>query len=239
MSAKLALGGVFTLGGPGLGGYLDALRSGTATKGIFTVKQYIRGLRRAAVLTAAAATLVTLTAGAGNAGTRATTTPPQAAAAAVHPDFSAQARNAGLTAAEATTLQTEVNGYLARTGGTQISANQILLANGSGEVTVPLPGRHYAADLVAPTAATPAISDGLCDYRNFCVFSDTAYQGTRWEWFYCGTYGMPWTTVGSFDDYQTPGTVSTIETVDGNINIQPHLLDPDIDWAPVYAIRIC
>jgi len=231
---------VLALGDPGCSDGLDAFRSHTATKGTNTVKQFIKGLRRAAVLTAVTATLVTVAAGASSAGTRVTATPQQAAAAAVHPDFTAQARGAGLTAAQAATLQAEVDGYLAETGGTQISANQVLLANGSGELTVPLPGQRYAADLVTPAGVTPALSDGHCDYRNFCAFSGTAYSRARMEWFACGTYYMPWTNPGSFDDFQTPGTVSTFYEINNtHFPVVADRLDPDILWQPIYNITIC
>ena len=63
--------------------------------------------------------------------------------------FSAQARGAGLTGAQAGELQSAVNAELARAGGTQVGANKINRPGAT--VLLPLPGEKYARDLDSPS----------------------------------------------------------------------------------------
>jgi hypothetical protein len=59
-------------------------------------------------------------------------------AAPAKPNFVIQAGDAGLTNAQAASLQTRVNTYLARTGGTQVAINKIDL-DGKGTLLLALP----------------------------------------------------------------------------------------------------
>jgi hypothetical protein len=136
-----------------------------------------------------------------------------AMAAPAHADsggasFAAQARKVGLTAAEAKTLQAEVDTYIARVGGTQVSINKIDV-NGAGSLTVPLPGEARAREVSAAGAVAAAAT---CPDRNFCVYSGPDLTGSKYEWYYCknpatgGDYQMPWGGFGSYHNNQSPGT---------------------------------
>ncbi|WP_052439513.1 peptidase inhibitor family I36 protein [Streptacidiphilus jiangxiensis] len=57
--------------------------------------------------------------------------------------FAAQARQAGLTATQATALQRQVDAIIAKDGGQQVAANEISLPHG-GAVLLALPGHRYA-----------------------------------------------------------------------------------------------
>ena len=74
------------------------------------------------------------------------------------PDFSAQAAGLGLDSAQARSLQNEADGYLARMGGTQVSADRIVLPGGRGELFLPLPGesRPGTRQRRATNATSPA-----------------------------------------------------------------------------------
>lgn len=164
--------------------------------------------------------------------------------AGIRVNFAAQAHNAGLTDAQASALQTKVNGYLAKTGGTQIAANKIDLG-GKGALVLTVPGESKVRDLSVASAHSTASGASTfapqysCAYYHFCAFDQTGWAGNVLDWFYCGTYTMPWFSVGSFEDHQSPGTVSTINTTTGSFNISAQLDDIDIDWAPVLSIRVC
>ncbi|MBF9069072.1 hypothetical protein [Streptacidiphilus fuscans] len=57
--------------------------------------------------------------------------------------FAAQAKAAGLTAAQAASLQAQVGRILAKDGGHQVAANEIALPHGAS-VLLPLPGQMHA-----------------------------------------------------------------------------------------------
>ncbi|MEV7423229.1 hypothetical protein [Streptomyces sp. NPDC091212] len=125
----------------------------------------------------------------------------QAAPDEVRTTFAAQTYRAGLTPAQAGELQAEVDGYLAREEGSrQISANRIAVPG--GELTVAAPGQGFAHDLASPAArsALPA----ACGYGHLCLYRG----GDVLDFFRCGTYNMPWTGDGTFNNNQTSGTVA-------------------------------
>jgi 4-amino-4-deoxy-L-arabinose transferase-like glycosyltransferase len=159
-----------------------------------------------------------------------------AKAAAAHADFSAQARGAGLSASQASALQAKVDTYLAKTGGTQVGANKIDLG-GKGVLVLAVPGQAQARDLSSPSAVKPLYT---CAYYHFCAFDETGWAGDVLDWFYCGTYSMPWFTTGSFEDHQSSGTWSTLHEVNnGSASFQAPLDDIDIDWSPVLSVTVC
>ena len=160
--------------------------------------------------------------------------------AGIRVNFAARARNAGLSSSQASALQAKVNSYLAKTGGTQIAANKIDV--GGGVLVLTVPGESHVRDLSATTTASGASTFApqySCAYYHFCAFDQTGWAGNVLDWYTCGEYGMPYFSVGSFEDHQSWGTVSTINTTTGSFNITAQLDDIDIDWAPVLSIKIC
>lgn len=174
-------------------------------------------------------------------------TPPGAASAVAdatahsrlgHPDFSAQAHRAGLSDAQVTGLQAEVDRYLGQLGGTQIALNKIRVAKGA-ELTVTVPGEKYVRNLSGSATSAATAASSSCDYGHFCVYSDIEYSGTEFDWFYCDTYWVPWTTVGSFHDNQYTKTVSTFLLSTTQYTVWAPLDRSQFDWLPVDGIKIC
>lgn len=91
------------------------------------------------------------------------------------PNYTTQAEAAGLTAGKARTLQGEVDRYLARLGGRQVSPNEIDL-DGGAKAFVSLPGENHPRDFTT-TRNLPAALDtpaDTCPYGNFCPTVDRA-----------------------------------------------------------------
>ncbi|MBT2390766.1 hypothetical protein J7E87_15380 [Streptomyces sp. ISL-1] len=150
--------------------------------------------------------------------------------------FAAQAKQAGLTGAEAKQLQTSVDGYLATQGGTQVAANKIVLP-GKGEIVVALPGERQARDLTGAKTAR------ACPYENFCMYTGTNYTGTQFNLWRCQTYDLSnWNYPGSWINNQTPGTrarfldrnYNTIYTTPGAYSYSSYY-----NWAPVWHVIPC
>ncbi|MFC4609919.1 hypothetical protein ACFO9E_19200 [Streptomyces maoxianensis] len=150
--------------------------------------------------------------------------------------FAAQAKQAGLTGAEAKQLQTSVDGYLATQGGTQVAANKIALP-GKGEIVVALPGERQARDLTGAKTAR------ACPYENFCMYTGTNYSGTQFNLWRCQTYDLSnWNYPGSWINNQTPGTrarfldrnYNTIYTTPGAYSYSSYY-----NWAPVWHVIPC
>jgi hypothetical protein len=88
-----------------------------------------------------------------------------------HPDFAAQARGAHLSGAQAADLQRRVDSYLSRSGGTQVSINEIDLG-AAGSILLTLPGMDRAREVNAAGRVAPAAA--ACNYYYFCAFSGPA-----------------------------------------------------------------
>lgn len=95
--------------------------------------------------------------------------------------FAQQARAAGLDSSQARQLQKQVDAVIARDGGTQIAANQVLWKDGNGDTTVPLPGEKRARSL-------SVMAEGGCAYQRFCLFQYQDFAGERHSLYNCGTY---------------------------------------------------
>lgn len=134
-------------------------------------------------------------AGAGVATAKANDTEPRVA------DFATQASRAGLSAAQARTLQTKVDTEIAKRGGTQVSANEILWKDGKGKTVLVAPGQKRAASLAGDGKAAVA----GCAYYYICLYEGHNRQGTMHELFYCSEY-QTFYPIGSYDNNQTPGT---------------------------------
>ncbi|MFC8434920.1 hypothetical protein [Streptomyces sp. NPDC057253] len=119
--------------------------------------------------------------------------------------FLSQARAAGLTSAQAEALQEEVDRYVARTGGTQISANQVDLHGAT--LSVPVPGEARPRTF----GTTDVHCNYGADYEYFCAYSETNFKGASIAWWACGVEKfIPWNGEGSWDNNQTPGTRARI-----------------------------
>ncbi|RSS50559.1 hypothetical protein EF909_37850 [Streptomyces sp. WAC01280] len=122
------------------------------------------------------------------------------AASGVDPGFSAQARSAGLNGTEARSLQKRVDGYLAKTDGTQVGANKIALTGG-GELLLALPGEKRARDLDAPNAGLGAAA--YCAYTYVCAYSLPNFEGDEMILYTCGKLNrIYWTGTGSWINNQ-------------------------------------
>ncbi|MGC0334289.1 hypothetical protein RKD23_007279 [Streptomyces sp. SAI-170] len=114
-------------------------------------------------------------------------------------DFSAQARSAGLSGTQADRLQDRVDGYLAKTRGTQIGANKIALDG--GVLLLALPGERRARDLDAPNAGFGATA--YCAYTYVCAYSGPDFTGDEMILYTCGKLNrIYWTGTGSWINNQ-------------------------------------
>ncbi|WP_051385988.1 hypothetical protein [Actinokineospora inagensis] len=158
-----------------------------------------------------------------------------AVAADATPSYTAQARAAGLSAAQAKDLQATVNGYIAKTGGRQIAANEIALDGAT--IYVALPGERTARDL-----STGNQLAGTCNYLHMCAWQYPNYTGTVIDMFACHDYAIPWADPGSWINNQRTGTVARF--LDSNHNTgwsDPGAFsqDPNAPWWWVFWIRDC
>lgn len=127
--------------------------------------------------------------------------------------FALQAQRAGLSTTKAAELQQEVDKYLAKTGGVQISANQIKY---SGAVlTVAVPGEQRARDLTAVSSARVLTA---CPYYHVCLWQNANFTGSSMTLYYCNTWVyIPWASSdGSWDNNQTPGTKMGVRALIGS-----------------------
>lgn len=122
--------------------------------------------------------------------------------------FAEQTRKAGLDDRQARLLQGEVDKVLAGLpdGGRQISANEVMSADGRVKAVVPVPGETRARSL----SGAQALAN--CYYEYLCLFDYPNFSGTLWQMYYCdfinlGDYGLN-DRLESYDNYQTTGTTA-------------------------------
>ncbi|TDO55475.1 hypothetical protein EV651_114171 [Kribbella sp. VKM Ac-2571] len=108
-----------------------------------------------------------------------------AQAAGTKDPFADQARTAGLSAAQARSLQNDVDREIAATGGRQVAANKVEW-DGGGTV-LPLPGEARVRDL---TAAGDTYY--RCPYLSLCTFTGKGYGGTMHYMSACREYAIPY-----------------------------------------------
>ncbi|MDK1344613.1 hypothetical protein QNO09_15090 [Streptomyces sp. 378] len=162
------------------------------------------------------------------------TTPPHAA-------FDEQARAAGLSRDQADALQAKMDRYLARQDGRQVSANEIVLADGA-TLTVTVPGEKYAREL-STSAGSRAAAQWECDYGYFCMFRQQLGLGDRLALYHCQDYALQnWTGDGSYYNHQTPGTRALFKNQNRNVIFTTpgatHS-EPSYNWTPVWYVRPC
>jgi hypothetical protein len=119
--------------------------------------------------------------------------------------FAAQARGYGLSSAQISTLQQEVNTYIAQHGGKQIAINEVAFKGGSTVFAVP--GQKYASPV---TSAIPDTGPGeICPVGAFCTFASANFEGSESEYYECNTwFDNNWN--GSWKNDQTSGLEATL-----------------------------
>ena len=122
--------------------------------------------------------------------------------------FAEQTRKAGLDDRQARRLQGEVDKVLAglKSGGRQISANEVMSADGRVKTIIPVPGEQRARSLSGAAALAN------CSYEYLCLFDYPNFSGTLRQLYYCdfinlGDYGIN-DRLESYDNNQTSGTVA-------------------------------
>ncbi|MFE7531798.1 peptidase inhibitor family I36 protein [Kitasatospora sp. NPDC057542] len=186
--------------------------------------------RLLAVPLAVAAALAVCVAPAASAATGASST------SAARADFSAQARSLGLNSAQAKSLQTRADDYLAKTpGARQVAVNKIAL-NG-GELLLPLPGEERARDLDANS-----LSSG-CPYTYVCAYSGTNFTGEELRLFTCNyPVRIYWSGTGSWINNQRSTLYAKFYDVNGNLGwTSPggYSEDRAAPWGWVYWLSPC
>ncbi|MFC9246164.1 peptidase inhibitor family I36 protein [Streptomyces sp. NPDC057136] len=163
-----------------------------------TQRRFDRSTGVGRVVIALLMTLAACVATAGTAGAATVTDSTRGTGTVAAPDFSAQAKGAGLSGAEAASLQAKIDARLAQGSGTQVAANKILLPQ--AEVTLPLPGEKGVRDL---DAAGGAGASELCSYTYVCAFSGPNFTGERITLFTCNSpYPISWSGTGSWINNQ-------------------------------------
>ncbi|MDX3762815.1 hypothetical protein [Streptomyces sp. AK02-04a] len=179
---------------------------------------------------AVAAVLVMLTTAIGTA---------HASTDSVQGSFATQARSARLTSAQVQKLQGEVNAYVAKSGGKQVSLNKVKFKGGSMLFVVP--GEKYARDLGAQSSQVASTYN--CKYGHFCAYSKTWYAGSVKDVSACGTnYYISFTGPGSWKNNQTTGLrAQFLDKYFNWIDSTPNAYsaDPNGNWTPVYYVNPC
>ncbi|MGW4465848.1 hypothetical protein [Micromonospora sp. NPDC004704] len=153
-------------------------------------------------------------------------------------DFRADARSAGLTAAEADELQKRVDARLDQLGGKQVAANKIEYAPGS-HLLLNLPGEKYARELNQPIGTLAS-----CAELYFCAWSGGGWSGEKRSEWRCSVWiHIPtWAGYGSWMNTQTPGTRAYFLGADGS-ELGRSSAAPSHNsnyvWTPVYHIDPC
>jgi hypothetical protein len=151
--------------------------------------------------------------------------------------FAAQAQQAHLTTAQAAQLQHDVDAMVAKTGGKQTALNQVSIYG--ADILLPLPGEAKARNF----NAAASLDGAGCPYRNFCAYQYTNYTGQQINYFYCVDTSMPFTSVGAYDNNQTPYTIATFKgqtkaIIGYSITSGIGGYSP-FNWVPVWYIKPC
>lgn len=150
--------------------------------------------------------------------------------------FSAEAQSEGLTAAQASALQAEVEAEIADFGGEQIAPNKVRLGKGV-TLTVVVPGEKYVRALSQPVGVRAA-----CQHLYFCAYPGTNFTGNEISMFDCRGYQIPWVGNGSWDNNQSTGTRARMYGSGGAlIYTTPGARSYDLvgSWTSIYSVRPC
>ncbi|UUU36814.1 hypothetical protein JIX56_47385 [Streptomyces sp. CA-210063] len=123
-------------------------------------------------------------------------------------------------------------------GGTQVSANQIDL-HGAATISIPVPGEARPRSFTA----TADLCTGGAWWLYICAYSRPNLEGAQIAMTDCGVKTfIPWSTVGSWDNNQTPGTRARFYYVDGSSALRgaaPATKMTGENWANVRHIKAC
>ncbi|ATE57292.1 hypothetical protein [Actinosynnema sp.] len=160
--------------------------------------------------------------------------------------FTAQARAAGLTAAQVEGLQDKVDGYLRELGdrGKQVAPNQIELGGAVLNVTVPGEDQpRVLGEVTANVNNAAQCSGNWARYGWFCAYRDQWFSGDNIGMYACGDYYIPWYTTGSWHNNQTTGTRPWLyfTTGEGPWHMPPadSQQASGVGWSPVLYIDNC
>jgi hypothetical protein len=158
--------------------------------------------------------------------------------------FVAEAREAGLSAKQATGLQNKVDTYLTKLAGkgTQVSPNQIDLKGAVLNVAVPGEDQPRQLGDVSATVYNAAECSPTADLYWFCAYQYQYRSGDNIGMYACGAYSIPWFTTGSWENNQSRGTVPTAYFTDGSTWGMPAAYSyqsSGVNWAPVTQIVNC
>jgi hypothetical protein len=155
--------------------------------------------------------------------------PAAASAATAGSDFRAEAAAAGLSEAQAGSLQQRVDKLLAgQPGGRQVSATKIEYDG----LTVTVDPYYSAAAGADYTARRLN-----CDYGYLCM----TVRGTNFRFYECRTwYLSDWTGTGPYINNQTVGTVASFYGQNGELLWTSTAYDEGTaNWDPVWSLRPC
>ncbi|MFI9719868.1 hypothetical protein ACIHFE_09470 [Streptomyces sp. NPDC052396] len=156
--------------------------------------------------------------------------------------FAAQGRHAGLTPAQISGLQKEVDAFIKTSGGKQVALNRVSLS-GHSAVTLTAPGESRVRDLAG--TKTAKFTPGNCGDKNFCAYQGRNYTGYEFTMWACKVWELPgdgWGRGGSWFNNQSRGTRAVMygKHMQKVYTTPPAPFgDPHGDWRPVWFIKNC
>ncbi|RLU79718.1 hypothetical protein CTZ27_36420 [Streptomyces griseocarneus] len=183
-----------------------------------------------------------LVAGAGALVTPATTA---SAAPGTHSAFAAQSRQAGLTEAQSTALQRQVDATIAESGGRQVAANIVDLGHGLS-IRLVVPGEKSVRDLATTHGPVTGLKSHVCPKGDFCAYTAVDYNGKEQRMGPCGNHelkGSGWSGAGSWYNNQTqPWMIATMYGKNGEYIYSdngPGSHDTHGNWRRIWSITNC
>ncbi|MEU5438289.1 hypothetical protein AB0G73_33735 [Streptomyces sp. NPDC020719] len=160
--------------------------------------------------------------------------------------FAGQVRAAHLTPAQDRALRAEVAKYLQRSGGKQISLNEIKVDD-RRTIRVAVPGEAHPRTFTDHGSTGPAYSS-ICNpwavTRNgyFCAFSGEDFTGSEDPMYYCRSYPMNYTGTGSWVNRQYGTHVAKFYGKRGDYideSLPPISLATSQNWYYVWTVVPC
>ncbi|WP_405835252.1 hypothetical protein [Streptomyces sp. NBC_01518] len=140
--------------------------------------------------------------------------------------FAAQAKTRVLGTAEA------------KEGGTQVATDRIRTADEGARALALMAGNSVDSK---STNGTAAIAAG-CGYKYFCAYPGPNFTGDPIPMYDCREYYIPWTSLGSWINNQTPGTRAQFRSSDHVTrwtDAGAYDTDASADWSWVYWVKPC
>ncbi|MCC9306502.1 peptidase inhibitor family I36 protein [Kitasatospora sp. RB6PN24] len=117
----------------------------------------------------------------------------------------------------------------------------------SASVRVTAGGNNGAS--VGGVTGVPAAGTGEdCPYTAFCIYTGTAWSGTRFDLYSCSTFNLyGWNGAGSWANHQTAGQEAWILGANGNVittvpatgGPDNQILQGNYDWSPAWHVKPC